>query len=107
MNKTNSDFDYKSALCAQTDPELFFPETWQNSTVIANAKAICNNCPVRLECLQEALTKDYNDGIWGGMTPAERYALLGGQGAMWRATRRSLRPKGDTRVIRITKKESQ
>lgn len=67
--------DVSSALCAQTDPELFFPETQQAYIQINQAKAICANCDIRLECLQEALTYEYTDGIWGGTTPTERARL--------------------------------
>lgn len=67
--------DAESALCAQTDPELFFPETQQAYIQIAQAKAICANCEIRRECLQEALQYEYTDGIWGGTTPMERARL--------------------------------
>ena len=67
--------DVESALCAQTDPELFFPETLQAYHQIAQAKAICNECEIRRECLQEALSYEYTDGIWGGLTPRERAQL--------------------------------
>lgn len=100
----NSDFDYKSALCAQTDPELFFPQTWQSSTQIQQAKSICKVCPVKAECLAEALREEYNDGIWGGLTPAERSRLMGAGDVRWRSNRRRLPIKlGETNVIRITK----
>lgn len=36
------------------------------------AKAICSECPVRLDCLREALQNGVWDGIYGGMTPTER-----------------------------------
>lgn len=67
--------DASSALCAQTDPELFFPETHQAYVQINQAKAICANCDIRMECLQEALTYEYTDGIWGGTTPNERVQI--------------------------------
>jgi len=35
---------------------------------------VCRTCPVRLECLDEALTHDYS-GVWGGTTEAERRAI--------------------------------
>jgi WhiB family redox-sensing transcriptional regulator len=67
--------DVESALCAQTDPELFFPETQQAYVQINQAKAICAECDIRMECLKEALTYEYTDGIWGGTTPSERARL--------------------------------
>ena len=32
-------------------------------------------CPIRTRCLQEALERDDQHGIWGGLTPNERKAL--------------------------------
>ena len=60
------------ALCAQTDPELFFPEHGASS---APAKKICAECPVTWSCLQYALDNNIRIGIYGGMTAAQRRAL--------------------------------
>ena len=60
------------ALCAQTDPELFFPNKGANASA---AKATCKACPVRAECLAEALSDPTLDGVWGGLTPMERRAV--------------------------------
>jgi WhiB family transcriptional regulator, redox-sensing transcriptional regulator len=38
----------------------------------SNAKAVCNACVVRPECLSEALKSDERFGIWGGLTERER-----------------------------------
>lgn len=43
------------ALCAETDPELFFPEIGQKAI---EAREICMACDVRAECLQWALDHD-------------------------------------------------
>jgi WhiB family redox-sensing transcriptional regulator len=40
------------------------------------AKIICNSCPVRLECLADALDGRHQFGVWGGMTERERRVLL-------------------------------
>lgn len=58
-------------LCAQTDPELFFPEKY-SSAATNMAKRICWNCPVRDACREHALTTTEPHGIWGGTTPYER-----------------------------------
>jgi WhiB family redox-sensing transcriptional regulator len=42
----------------------------------AVAKAICARCPVRIECLEYALTVRETHGTWGGLNEAERRALL-------------------------------
>jgi WhiB family redox-sensing transcriptional regulator len=57
-----------SALCAQADPDAWFPEPGQRNDV---PKAICSRCPVQQECLDHAIEND-EMGIWGGMTEAER-----------------------------------
>jgi WhiB family redox-sensing transcriptional regulator len=61
-----------SALCAQTDPDLFFPEKNGSSDP---ARRICAVCPVRAECLEFALANKEAHGVWGGMSPAERRKL--------------------------------
>jgi WhiB family redox-sensing transcriptional regulator len=40
------------------------------------AKLLCAPCPVRTECLAEALDERVRFGVWGGMTERERRALL-------------------------------
>ena len=57
------------ALCAQTDPEAFFPEKGGSTR---EAKKICAGCEVRAECLEYALVRDERFGIWGGMSERER-----------------------------------
>lgn len=63
------------ALCAQTDPELFFPVQGGGS---ADAKRICAECPVAAMCLDYAMRVPSEDdywGVFGGLTAAERRAL--------------------------------
>jgi WhiB family redox-sensing transcriptional regulator len=40
------------------------------------ARLLCTGCPVRLECLSEALDNRIEWGVWGGMTERERRLLL-------------------------------
>ncbi|MDH6284341.1 WhiB family transcriptional regulator [Prescottella agglutinans] len=61
-------------LCNQTDPELFFPEAKGQAPVKA-AKRICGRCPVQTECLEHALAKKEQFGVWGGTTPNERQRI--------------------------------
>lgn len=61
------------ALCAEIDPELFFPshqEKWQNVQI---ARDICNRCPVRKPCLLEGMQNEF--GIWGGWSADHRQQL--------------------------------
>jgi WhiB family transcriptional regulator, redox-sensing transcriptional regulator len=60
------------ALCAQTDPEAFFPEKGGSTR---EAKRICSGCEVRAECLEYALANDERFGIWGGLSERERRRL--------------------------------
>lgn len=60
------------AACRSTDPdELFVQGAGQ-----ARAKTVCTGCPVRTECLADALDNRVEFGVWGGMTERERRALL-------------------------------
>lgn len=62
----------ESAACRSTRPDaLFVRGAAQN-----RAKLLCSQCPVRTECLAEALTHNIEWGVWGGMTERERRALL-------------------------------
>lgn len=60
------------ALCAQTDPEAFFPEKGGSTR---EAKRVCLACEVRVECLDYALAHDERFGIWGGLSERERRRL--------------------------------
>ena len=60
------------ALCAQTDPEAFFPEKGGSTR---EAKRVCLTCDVRSECLEYALGHDERFGIWGGLSERERRKL--------------------------------
>lgn len=62
----------ESALCAQTDPEAFFPE---KGTSTRDAKKVCAGCVVRLECLDDALRSSDRFGVWGGLSERERRKL--------------------------------
>ena len=62
----------EQALCAQTDPEAFFPEKGGSTR---EAKRICVGCEVKGECLEYALGQDERFGIWGGLSERERRRL--------------------------------
>src|SRR3954470_4037295 len=67
------------ALCAQTDPEAFFPEKGGSTR---EAKKVCLTCDVRDDCLEYALMNDERFGIWGGLSERERRKLK--RRAVWR-----------------------
>lgn len=57
------------ALCAEVDPELFYPERGGS---VAPAISICRACPVRAECLAYAMERDDLWGVWGGVSEQGR-----------------------------------
>lgn len=79
----------RSAACRDVDPAVFFPVGLTGPAVqqIADAKAICRGCPVRLVCLQYALAAHLDDGVWGGYDEGERRELR----RRWRRLGRPLR----------------
>lgn len=61
------------AVCAEADPEAWFPVKGANPSRV---KAICATCPVRQQCLDFAISQEFRvDGIWGGTTEDERRPL--------------------------------
>lgn len=62
-----------SAACLGLAPDLFFPEKAAESSSQAQAaKAVCADCPVRLECAEDAVETRAGFGVWGGLSPKER-----------------------------------
>ncbi|UQX13555.1 WhiB family transcriptional regulator [Candidatus Mycobacterium methanotrophicum] len=66
------------ALCAQTDPEVFFPVPGGSTRA---AKRVCMRCEVRSECLDYALAHDERFGVWGGLSERARRRLRQHPGA--------------------------
>ncbi|MGI8814872.1 MAG: WhiB family transcriptional regulator [Pseudonocardia sp.] len=65
------------AACTDADPDLFFPVAVSGPVLarqVAVAKAVCAGCPVRAECLADALA-GLPYGIAGGLTAEERHVL--------------------------------
>jgi WhiB family redox-sensing transcriptional regulator len=60
------------ASCRDEDPDELFVRGAEQRRV----KDVCMSCPVRTECLSEALDNRIKFGVWGGMTERERRALL-------------------------------
>ncbi len=52
-----------AGLPCRSDPELFFAERPEE---VAQAKALCHDCPVRANCLAGALQRGEPFGVWGG-----------------------------------------
>ncbi|MBD0746787.1 WhiB family transcriptional regulator [Streptomyces sp. CBMA152] len=65
------------AACRTADPELFFP-TYSRRLAeqqLADAKAVCRQCPVKRACLHWALTNGEKRGVWGGLSEYELRSL--------------------------------
>ena len=60
------------ALCAQVDPELWFPASGQPNR---KAKLVCSWCDAQADCLAFALRANEQYGVWGGLSPEERRRL--------------------------------
>lgn len=76
----NSNWAAEAACQSKISDDLFVRGAEQN-----RAKQICHTCPVKLDCLAEALENKIEWGVWGGMTERERRALLRQRpGVAWR-----------------------
>jgi WhiB family redox-sensing transcriptional regulator len=68
------------AACRGPQAAVFFPPTSperrdEKRFRERNAKAICEMCSVRSDCLSYALTIREQHGIWGGLSESERREL--------------------------------
>ena len=71
---------------AVVQKKIFFPAKGESTEP---AKRVCRRCPVRSECLEHAIARRENDGMWGGTSPRQRRAI-----ALDRTQARSLPPTG-------------
>lgn len=60
------------ANCLGVEPDLFFPERGASTT---EAKAVCEGCVVKNDCLEYALANGEKFGIWGGTSERERRTI--------------------------------
>lgn len=63
-------------LCAEVDPELFWPGDGVNGVA---AKRICMRCELREACAAYAIDNHINEGIWGGTGRADRRRIWWGK----------------------------
>lgn len=71
MNADTAWYDHPQRGCAG-QPDLMFPEIKRgdnryNMSLLDELAAICFQCPVQQECLEEAETHDTRAGMWGGV----------------------------------------
>ncbi|AIG81314.1 Hypothetical protein AJAP_42735 (plasmid) [Amycolatopsis japonica] len=60
------------AACAETGPDVFFPEQGDVSRAHREARRVCLGCAVRVECFASSVAADERYGTWGGVTAGER-----------------------------------
>lgn len=58
--------------CVGVNAELFYPERGASTR---EAKAVCDACVVREECLEFAVVNGEKFGIWGGLSERQRRPL--------------------------------
>ncbi|MBA2279513.1 WhiB family transcriptional regulator [Candidatus Saccharibacteria bacterium] len=84
--KTTDSYWRSKGSCLGANLKLFYPDKTgryaraNNYNIVLQAKAICETCVVRVECLENALENNEQYGIWGGKTEDERDELLRRQG---------------------------
>ena len=63
--------------CRTGDPDAWWPDKKAlDSPATLGAIAACWSCGAREACLSYALAADEREGVWGGLLPEERRALL-------------------------------
>lgn len=84
----------REALCAadDIDPEVFFPH---QGGEVEGARAICDTCPVSVECLAHGLDEPW--GIWGGTVESQRRYIRRRLGRLRRRAAWRPRVKGQSR----------
>jgi WhiB family transcriptional regulator, redox-sensing transcriptional regulator len=73
------------ARCHGCDPALYYSESIPLDGKTKLALKVCNTCPVKTECLVYAIGADEYLGVWGELTPYQRYTLR-----RWLATEKFL-----------------
>lgn len=71
---TERPIDWRDDAVCRVDPEAMFPDN--NEQDIEQARRVCALCPVKRECLIDAIrTGDNEYGIRGGLKPGERRVI--------------------------------
>lgn len=63
------------AACRDVGVDVMFPGVGGDGVAEAKAKVVCSGCPVQKQCLQDALERGEEWGIWGGLTETERFRI--------------------------------
>jgi WhiB family redox-sensing transcriptional regulator len=60
------------ASCRGANATAFFPS---DGSGVEAVQRVCAQCPVRLDCLEYALTNRLDYGVWGGTSERERQRI--------------------------------
>ena len=74
-NLANAIRKHGNPVCMETDPDAWFPEPGNEGGEYRNAIQLCQQCPVRVQCAQYAISSVEYYGIWGGLTARTRQAV--------------------------------
>jgi WhiB family transcriptional regulator, redox-sensing transcriptional regulator len=61
------------AACLGLDATVFYPADDDEAD---DARAVCAQCAVRVQCLEYALERREKDGVWGGATERDRRRII-------------------------------
>ncbi|MCZ7525762.1 MAG: WhiB family transcriptional regulator [Acidimicrobiia bacterium] len=70
---------HAQAACRGEGPDRWFPERGANTATVAEARAVCRSCAVRVDCLSYAFASPNPaglPGVWGGLSSRERRHAL-------------------------------
>jgi WhiB family redox-sensing transcriptional regulator len=70
MTTSNSFIEF--AKCKNNKQIDFFPTTTAGSKI---AQAFCQDCPVKMPCLEYALRENILHGVWGGLATNARIRI--------------------------------
>jgi WhiB family redox-sensing transcriptional regulator len=59
--------------CRGLEPGMFYPDEEEDAQA---AKSVCEQCDVRIACLEHALASREKQGVWGGATERERRRMI-------------------------------
>lgn len=102
---------HQHALCRGMDQNIFYPAEVADRdlrvtarAVYTEARKICLECPVRSECLAEAIEQgEIHYGMRGGLSPSERRALILTDENRWQRAQRDRVNRRLRRTERISK----
>ncbi len=72
VSKTNQPW-MDLAACRGLTPDIFYPVS---DELAGPALSICKTCPVRVSCLEYAISAKETEGVWGATTAKDRRRII-------------------------------